>query len=100
MIDEREEIEPEESFDVEGTAVAVGSGEGEDSVALDVPDVLPVLPLKNTVLFPHLLSPLLVSSKRSQALIDSVALTPQRLLVCVPVRHRGEGSPGPGDLYS
>ena len=45
-----------------------------------------MLPLKNTVLFPFLLSPLLVSSTRSKKLIDAVLLTPQRLLVCAAVK--------------
>jgi ATP-dependent Lon protease len=94
---EEAEIRPEELAG--GTAVAVGSGGDEESAATEIPSVLPVLPLKNTVLFPYLLSPLLVSSPRSKKLIDEVLLTPHRLLVCVAVRHAVEGSPGPGDLY-
>ena len=85
------------------TEVAVDTGaarEGEERGArLALPEVLPVLPLKNTVLFPFLLSPLLVSSTRSKKLIDAVLLTPQRLLVCAAVRHPVEGSPGPDDVH-
>jgi len=58
-----------------------------------------VLPLKNTVLFPYLLSPLLVSSPRSKQLIEEVLVSPQRMLVCVAVKSAVEGSPGANDVY-
>ena len=96
MSDEAE-IRPEEV--VGATVVAVGSGAGEDEAQTEIPSALPVLPLKNTVLFPYLLSPLLVSSERSKKLIDHVLLTPHRLLLCAAVRRPVEGSPGPDDLY-
>jgi len=100
MSDEREN---ELSFDEEGappgTAVAVGSAADDESAALEVPGSLPVLPLKNTVLFPALLSPLLVSSERSKRLIDAVVTSPSRLLVCAAVRRPIEGSPGPDDVF-
>ena len=100
MSDEREEIRPEAARDPVGTEVTVGSeAEEEDSTRVEVPEILPVLPLKNTVLFPFLLSPLLVSSPRSKTLIDAVLLTPQRLLVCAAVRRPIEGSPGADDVY-
>ncbi len=83
-----------------GTAVAVGSAGDAASARDEVPAILPVLPLKNTVLFPHLLSPLLVSSPRSKQLIEEVLVSPQRLLVCVAVRNAIEGSPGANDVYS
>jgi len=82
-----------------GVEVQVGSGAEEEPEHVLIPDELPVLPLKNTVLFPFLLSPLLVKSKRSRTLIDDVLLTPDRLLVCVAVRNAGEGSPGAQDVY-
>ncbi len=91
------ELRPEETTG--GTPVAGGSGEAEDVTQTEIPSVLPVLPLKNTVLFPYLVSPLLVSSSRSKKLIDEVLLTPHRLLLCAAVRHPVEGSPGPDDLY-
>jgi ATP-dependent Lon protease len=66
----------------------------------DVPDVLPVLPLKNIVLFPHMVSPLLVNTVRSKHLIDEVAKSGMRLMVCSAVKHAVEGSPGPDDVYA
>ena len=99
-VEEVEEVEATEAeFSGEGTAVAVGSGPGEESEQVPIPPVLPVLPLKNTVLFPYLLSPLLVKSKRSRMLIDDVLLTPERLVVCAAVRHPVEKSPGANDVY-
>ena len=100
MSEEREEIQPRspESEGI-GTAVAVGSGSGEDFSGVEIPEVLPVLPLKNTVLFPSLLAPLLVKSERSKRLIDEVLLTSQRLLVSTAVRRDVESSPGADDVY-
>jgi ATP-dependent Lon protease len=99
MAEERDEIRPRSELDSGGMQVAVGSGGEEESTRFDIPDVLPILPLKNTVLFPFLLSPLLVSSPRSKALIDQALLSPQRVLVAVAVRHPVDGSPGADDVY-
>ncbi|MBW2312886.1 MAG: endopeptidase La [Deltaproteobacteria bacterium] len=73
--------------------------ENGEPESIEIPDALPVLPLKNTVLFPFLISPLLVNSKRSKRLIESVLTTPERLLVTSAVRGPVEGSPGPDDVY-
>ncbi len=82
-----------------GTEIAVESGGGEETAAPALPDALPVLPLKNTVLFPHLLSPLLVNTDRSRKLIDEVLRSPQRLLVCAAVRGEVETSPRPDEVH-
>ena len=86
-----------------GTDIRVGTGEDEEGddggAVVDLPQVLPVLPLKNTVLFPYLLSPLLVNTPRSQRLIDDVLVRPDRLLVCSAVRHETEGSPMAEDVF-
>ena len=97
MSEESNEIRPTATGT--GTEVAVGLTDEDDAARLDVPEVLPVLPLKNTVLFPFSLSPLLVNSARSKKLIDQVLLTPQRLLVCVAVRGEVDERPGPEDVY-
>jgi ATP-dependent Lon protease len=98
MSEERQEIETE-SHSTGGTEVVVASGEGEETNVVELPEVLPVLPLKNTVLFPFLLSPLLVNTDRSRRLIDHVLRTRERLLVCAAVRRPVEESPKPDDLY-
>ena len=97
---EEREITPEEVSGA-GAEVLVGSAEAREMAApVRVPDSLPILPLKNTVLFPHMLSPLLVNTDRARALIDSVLRTRARLLVCVAVRQPVEGTPAAGDLHA
>ncbi|HEY8494079.1 MAG TPA: endopeptidase La [Myxococcota bacterium] len=82
-----------------GGTVPVGVGGGEEGALPALPEILPVLPLKNTVLFPFLLSPLLVNTARSKRLIDHVLVTPERLLIAPAVCRPVEGSPGPDDVY-
>jgi ATP-dependent Lon protease len=77
----------------------VGSGEEDEPTHVEIPGSLPVLPLKNTVLFPFLLSPLLVKSRKSKQLIDEALLTPGRLLLCVAVKRLTEDSPGVDDVH-
>ncbi len=92
-------MEREEEVLRSGSEVAVGIGEGEESPSVEIPGTLPVLPLKNTVLFPFLLHPLLVNTERSKKLIDAVLVSPQRLMMSVAVRRPVEGSPASTDLY-
>ena len=91
--------EQEEEVLRTGSEVAVGIGEDEESPSVEIPGTLPVLPLKNTVLFPFLLHPLLVNTERSKKLIDAVLVSPQRLMMSVAVRRPIEGSPASTDLY-
>jgi ATP-dependent Lon protease len=71
----------------------------EDRLEQELPGELPVLPLKNTVIFPHLLAPLLVNTDRSKALIDAVMAGEERLLLSAAVRGPLEGSPRKEDLH-
>ena len=71
MSDEELEIPLEDNASLEGAEVLVESGDGDEPSPVEIPEFLPVLPLKNTVLFPFLLSPLLVRSERSKLLIDA-----------------------------
>jgi ATP-dependent Lon protease len=82
-----------------GEKVAVGIGRGEEPRGPDLPDELPVLPLKNTVLYPFLLSPLLVNTERSKRVIDAVLVGAERLMLAVAVKGDIEGSPRSGDVY-
>jgi len=71
----------------------------ERSAEVSVPETLPILPLKNTVIFPHLLAPLLVNTERSKKLIEAVMAGPERLILSVAVKGAIEGSPRQQDLH-
>jgi ATP-dependent Lon protease len=98
LIEDEEQIEEELGG---GMEIQVGSGpEDEADELIELPDELPVLPLKNTVLFPYLLSPLLVNTPASQRLIDDVLVRPDRLMVCTAVKRDLRGPPGADDVYT
>jgi ATP-dependent Lon protease len=61
--------------------------------------VLPVLPLKNTVLFPHLFMPLAVGRTNSVAAIEAVLATEEKTFVVAAQRDAGNEQPGLDDLY-
>jgi ATP-dependent Lon protease len=63
-----------------------------------LPEHLPVLPLRNTVLYPVLIVPMLAPTERAKRLVDD-ALAGDRLLVTVAARDPEIDEPGPGDLY-
>ena len=63
-----------------------------------LPPVLPVLPLRNTVLFPSLVTPMVATTERAQRLIDD-ALAGDRLLVAVAAKDPEIDEPGHADLY-
>ncbi len=65
---------------------------------LVLPDFLPVLPLKDVVLFPYVIVPLSVSRDRSIAAVDA-ALAEQRLLLLVAQRDASVEEPKPEELY-
>ena len=62
--------------------------------------VLPVLPLKNTVLFPHLFMPLAVGRPNSMAAMEAVLATEEKAFVAVAQRDGANEQPGLDDLYS
>ena len=65
---------------------------------LELPAALPVLPLKETVVFPQSMAPLAIGQERSVRLIDDV-VAGDRLLALVTVRNPEAEAPGWNDLY-
>jgi ATP-dependent Lon protease len=65
---------------------------------LTLPETLPVLPLKETVVFPESMTPLAIGQERSVRLIDDVIAGEDRLLALVTVKQEAE-TPGWDDLY-
>src|SRR5262245_13149344 len=63
-----------------------------------LPENLPVLALRNTVLFPNLIAPVLAPTERARRLVDD-AQAADALLVAVAARDAGVEEPGPADLY-
>ncbi len=62
--------------------------------------VLPVLPLKNTVLFPHLFMPLAVGRPNSLAAVEAVLATEEKTFVVAAQRDGNNEQPGMDDLYT
>ncbi|MFW5756421.1 MAG: LON peptidase substrate-binding domain-containing protein, partial [Tangfeifania sp.] len=50
----------------------ISDGDEDELKNIDIPDVLPVLPLRNTVLFPGVVLPITVGRKKSLKLIRDV----------------------------
>jgi ATP-dependent Lon protease len=61
---------------------------------------LPVLPLKNTVLFPHLFMPLSVGRPNSMAAVEAALASEEKTLVLFAQRDAGNDQPGADDLYA
>jgi ATP-dependent Lon protease len=61
---------------------------------------LPVLPMKNNVLFPYLLMPLAVGRPPSVAAVEAAASTEAKEILIVAQRNASVEQPGPGDLYT
>ena len=84
-------------------SIHIPSSEGEvvtAEVRSNLPDALPVLPLRESVAFPEALMPLAIGQERSIRLVNDV-LAGNRMLVMVASRldWDDEEEPGPDDLY-
>jgi ATP-dependent Lon protease len=75
-------------------------GEAPEPVEGDVqiPSTLPILPLKETIVFPQSMTPLAIGQDRSVKLIDDV-VSGDRMLALVTVRDSEVEHPGFDDLY-
>jgi ATP-dependent Lon protease len=65
----------------------------------EIPAELPVLPLKDAVVFPEAVAPLAIGEERSIRLIEDVLNRPDRLVVLVASRDPEMAEPGPDALY-
>jgi ATP-dependent Lon protease len=65
---------------------------------IEVPPALPILPLKETVVFPQSMTPLAIGQERSVKLVDDV-VSGDRMLALVTVRDSEVQQPGFDNLY-
>src|SRR6266853_1750637 len=69
-----------------------------DEEPLSIPDELPILPLKDTVIYPYAVQPLGVGQERSIHLIDEV-MRGSRLVVLVAQKSADIEQAGPDDIF-
>jgi ATP-dependent Lon protease len=61
---------------------------------------LPILPVKNTVLFPHMVIPLSVGRPSSIAAVNAAMATPDKKIIIVAQRDAAVELPGPSDIFT
>jgi len=95
-----DDLVPDEPLPVEDARGAVpGAEPAAEAEEPSIPARLPVLPLKQTVVFPEAVAPLAIGEQRSIRLIDDVLNRPERLLALVLSREPEVDEPGPELLY-
>lgn len=73
----------------------------EDSEAqpgFKLPEILPILPLRNVVVFPYMVVPVTVGQPRSLKLVEEAAKS-DRIIGIVAMENPSESEPGPDALY-
>jgi len=72
--------------------------ERKEEEQLEIPDALPLLPVRDVVIFPFMIVPLFVGRERSINAVDS-ALTKDRLVFTATQKDITKEDPDPEDLY-
>ncbi len=89
----------EEDFDDFEQAIPLMSEEEEKELAqIDVPENIPILPLKNTVLFPGVVVPITVGRERSLRLVKD-AHAGDKMIGVVAQKDESEENPKPDELF-
>jgi ATP-dependent Lon protease len=86
------------STDAANGGAASGGDELETERIVHIPDELPVLALRDVVLFPYAILPLSVDRDSSMRAVDE-ALTGDRVLLLLAQRDAKTEEPGPDDLH-
>jgi len=98
-LDEDEDTDTDSPVLVDGTGTVLGtkpaeagSGLGDD--AIELPPVLPILPVNHLVIFPHMIAPLNLEDEGQKQLVDE-ALKAERLIGVFTRKPLGEGEEKP-----
>ena len=92
-----DQLGPEDAV-ATGAQPTAGQAAPEAPISLEIPDALPVLPLRGAVVFPLAVVPLTVGQPRSIQLIDDV-MRGNRMLALVAQRDDETQQAGPDDLH-
>lgn len=71
----------------------------EEQARPQIPEVLPILPMRNVVVFPFMVVPVTVGQERSQKLVEE-ASNGDRIIGIVGMRDPEQDEPSPENLYS
>jgi ATP-dependent Lon protease len=77
----------------------LADGDDSELTITDVPDILPILPLRNTVMFPGVVLPITVGRQKSLQLIQEV-YRGNRLIGTLAQKDGSIDDPGQADLYN
>src|SRR5215218_3124203 len=75
------------------------TGPSEQGGPVDLPDIISILPLRNSVLFPGSIIPIDVGRKKSVKLVEEAISKERPVIGIVTQRDARTEDPGPGDLY-
>jgi len=73
-------------------------GQGEKGSQAEVPDVLPLLPIRDIVIYPYMMLPLFVGRDMSIRAVEE-SLSRDRLIFLVAQKNSAEDNPTPDDIY-
>ncbi len=94
---ERELLAAADGAPTEAAPVSAGS-EGEEAAPPDIPSELPVLPVRDIVVFNYMILPLFVGRDKSVQAVDA-ALNGSRYILVLTQKDEKVDEPGPDDLY-
>jgi len=75
-------------------------GFDEDTSAIQIPDLIPVLPLRGVVIFPSAIVPLPISRKPSLQLVEQCLAREDKILGLVAQKTADDERPSPSDLFT
>src|SRR5207237_2279084 len=77
----------------------VKADQSSDQQQVTIPDILPVLPLPDVVVFPYMIVPLFVNRDRSAKAVDQ-ALSENRMVLLVSQKNANVDDPKAEDLHN
>src|SRR5437868_11762608 len=70
----------------------------DEQPEVKIPDLLPVLPLPDSVVFPYMILPLFVNREKAAKAVDQ-SLAENRMILLVAQKNTNADDPKPNDLY-
>ncbi len=99
MSDQEKDPEHDEEIEITGDKPGVGVGIEQPQGERKMPGQVPLLPVRDVVVYPFMILPLFVGRDKSIRAVDE-ALSRERLILLAAQRDAESEDPGPEDLYS